>query len=57
MLVAMAAQVTDCSVCLEAFRKGEKVRSLPQCGHVFHRACVDRWLRMHSACPMCRTPL
>jgi E3 ubiquitin-protein ligase RNF167 len=53
----MAAQVTDCSVCLEAFRKGEKVRTLPQCGHVFHRACVDRWLRMHSACPLCRTPL
>ena len=54
---ACLAQVTDCAVCLEPFGKGEEVRQLPQCAHVFHRPCVDRWLRMHSACPLCRTPL
>ena len=51
------SQVGECAICLEGFAHGEKVRELPQCCHVFHQACVDRWLRMHNACPLCRTAL
>ncbi|BDA45933.1 probable E3 ubiquitin-protein ligase ATL41 at C-terminar half [Coccomyxa sp. Obi] len=50
-------QVSECAICLEGFARGEKVRELPACSHVFHKACVDRWLRSHSACPLCRTAL
>ena len=49
-------QVTTCSICLEDFGKGQRVRELPKCGHVYHAHCVDRWLRMHNACPLCRVP-
>ncbi len=49
-------QVTSCSICLEDFGKGQRVRELPKCGHVYHSHCVDRWLRMHNACPLCRIP-
>ncbi len=49
-------QVTSCSICLEDFGKGQRVRELPKCGHVYHAHCVDRWLRMHNACPLCRVP-
>ncbi|URD82904.1 RING [Musa troglodytarum] len=44
----------DCTVCLEGFKKGERCRALPSCGHVFHVTCVDRWLAKSRGCPICR---
>uniref|UniRef100_A0ACD6ALD4 Uncharacterized protein n=1 Tax=Avena sativa TaxID=4498 RepID=A0ACD6ALD4_AVESA len=44
-----------CAVCLEASRGGERWRALPPCGHAFHAACVDSWLLLSPACPVCRT--
>ncbi|CAL5022870.1 unnamed protein product [Urochloa decumbens] len=46
-----------CAVCLEGVRRGEAVRRLPTCGHLFHRECVDMWLRSHATCPLCRRDL
>ena len=48
---------TDCVVCLDEFREGQRCRKLPGCGHVFHRRCLDTWLVKVSACPICRTPV
>ncbi|KAK8940636.1 RING-H2 finger protein ATL52 [Platanthera zijinensis] len=47
----------DCSVCLGEFRDGELVRLLPKCKHAFHLPCIDRWLRSHVSCPLCRAPI
>ncbi|KMZ63692.1 hypothetical protein ZOSMA_3G01760 [Zostera marina] len=44
----------DCSVCLGELAEGEFVRSLPNCGHIFHVSCIDTWLGSHSSCPLCR---
>lgn len=43
----------DCVICLDALREGDNARSLPQCGHVFHRACIDLWLLRQTRCPLC----
>tara|TARA_Y100000992_G_scaffold256464_1_gene189974 strand:- start:3301 stop:3633 length:333 start_codon:yes stop_codon:yes gene_type:complete len=43
----------ECAVCLDAFRTRQHCRFLP-CGHVFHKGCIDRWLRRRQWCPVCR---
>ncbi|KAG8061286.1 hypothetical protein GUJ93_ZPchr0003g17602 [Zizania palustris] len=46
---------TCCSVCLDNYGDGDVLRMLPECGHLFHRECVDPWLRQNPTCPVCRT--
>jgi len=29
---------------------------LKNCGHVFHRGCIQLWIPSHSNCPQCRAP-
>ncbi|KAK4428462.1 putative E3 ubiquitin-protein ligase XERICO [Sesamum alatum] len=46
----------ECAICLSEIRVGEEGREL-KCQHVFHRGCLDRWLRYcngPAACPLCR---
>ncbi|KAM1857363.1 hypothetical protein ACFX14_007477 [Malus domestica] len=43
-----------CSICLQEFKDGENARELPICGHLFHMACIDQWLKRQASCPMCR---
>lgn len=51
---AAAAAGDDCSVCLAGFGGEAVVDQLP-CGHVFHQACLETWLRYERAtCPLCR---
>ncbi|XP_002519430.2 RING-H2 finger protein ATL7 [Ricinus communis] len=48
---------TECVICLGELEDGDKVRSLPNCGHVFHVPCIDGWLSAHTNCPICRAPI
>lgn len=48
----------ECPVCLCEFQRGQELRLLPACKHVYHRKCLDRWLdHQHTTCPLCRTSL
>ncbi|KAJ8443613.1 hypothetical protein Cgig2_019595 [Carnegiea gigantea] len=44
----------SCAVCLAEFEKGEIVRVLPKCNHVYHIECIDKWLMRSLHCPICR---
>ena len=47
---------SSCSICLEQLNEGEEVVLL-ECGHPFHKNCLDPWLQLHSECPSCRHKL
>ena len=51
---AARAEAVQCVICQETIRGGDQ--RLP-CAHVFHRACLQRWLPEHRSCPVCRTPV
>mmetsp|Transcript_33479 Transcript_33479/g.86527 ORF Transcript_33479/g.86527 Transcript_33479/m.86527 type:complete len:501 (-) Transcript_33479:95-1597(-) len=49
----VAAEIGQCSVCLEGFVQGEQLRIMP-CFHTFHKDCIDRWLGNSQECPVCK---
>uniref|UniRef100_A0ACD5XI32 Uncharacterized protein n=1 Tax=Avena sativa TaxID=4498 RepID=A0ACD5XI32_AVESA len=48
---------SHCTVCLEEYQAKDVVRVLPYCGHAFHVACIDAWLKQQSTCPICRASM
>ena len=46
-----------CNICCEDYVVGQYKRTLPSCNHVFHKKCVDKWLKSKSNCPICRNEL
>ncbi|KAI3721726.1 hypothetical protein L2E82_32744 [Cichorium intybus] len=51
---ATDATGSGCSVCLVDYKPANIIRLLPKCGHLFHRKCIDTWLKVHATCPVCR---
>ncbi|KAL9244469.1 hypothetical protein vseg_018244 [Gypsophila vaccaria] len=45
----------ECTICLSLLENDELVRELPNCNHIFHVGCIDKWLTGQSTCPVCRT--
>ncbi|KAI9800845.1 MAG: hypothetical protein M1825_003628 [Sarcosagium campestre] len=44
-----------CLVCLCEYEVDEDLRQLAQCGHLYHRECIDTWLTTgRNSCPLCR---
>lgn len=43
----------SCSICISECESGEITRKL-NCGHKFHRDCIDTWLSENITCPVCK---
>ncbi|CAL4911661.1 unnamed protein product [Urochloa decumbens] len=52
----MSIKDGECSVCLQEFAAGSRLRMMP-CAHAFHEHCIFSWLRVGHVCPLCRSPL
>lgn len=54
-----------CSICMDLINKGQKMFTLPPCGHNFHATaeeCLDgcsviTWLEKNRTCPCCRVEI
>ncbi|KAK4761497.1 hypothetical protein SAY87_029381 [Trapa incisa] len=47
-----------CAICLVGVEEEDEIRELQDCGHVFHRQCLDCWVDLgHVTCPLCRSLL
>ncbi len=42
-----------CAICLGEYEAGESLRR-PNCGHSFHKDCLDTWLLSKNTCPICQ---
>lgn len=40
-----------CSICLDTINN----LFVTNCGHYFHKHCIDTWLNTRDNCPLCRT--
>jgi len=44
---------TSCCVCMCDYEESDMLKKLP-CGHYFHSDCIEKWLKGHTACPVCK---
>jgi hypothetical protein len=43
----------DCSICLDKVESNVEIYKL-KCKHVFHKSCIETWLKEKLSCPVCR---
>lgn len=47
-------KTNECIICYEEYKANDKCRIL-NCKHIFHQACIDKWLLENSnTCPLCK---
>ena len=51
----LTTSCTTCSICINDFEDGERIRLLPKCKHAFHTDCLMPWLtERQGCCPLCK---
>ncbi|KAF5202860.1 RING/U-box superfamily protein, partial [Thalictrum thalictroides] len=48
--------VEICTVCCDEFLTEDETTKMP-CSHTFHTRCLEKWLEVSHACPLCRFDL
>lgn len=43
----------SCSICQDDCSDGQPIRTVVVCGHQYHSACLESWLRNRPTCPNC----
>lgn len=57
MMKSKRASVADvCMICMDGYRHGDVVCKT-RCAHIFHKDCVEEWMKKHNRCPLCRKDL
>ena len=44
----------ECLICMEKFAYKKYKRILHCCNNIYHKKCIDKWLKKNSSCPTCR---
>ncbi|GAB2275589.1 hypothetical protein Dimus_010349 [Dionaea muscipula] len=51
---AISGEDAVCCICLAKYVNNDELRELP-CTHLFHKECVDKWLKINALCPLCKS--
>lgn len=46
----------ECSLCLSVYNNNDIITHTG-CQHIFHKKCLDKWLKYENTCPLCRNIL
>ena len=48
-----------CSICLEKYFDEENLKKVVSlnCDHLFHKECIDNWIKINKNCPMCKSQI
>ena len=52
----LESEKKNCVICLEDFKNKDKAIILP-CIHLFHKNCINNWLKTKNICPICKFKL
>jgi len=47
--------VIICSICCDVCNESDLLVVKLECGHYYHKECINEWLRVHNTCPYCRS--
>ncbi|MBA3722303.1 MAG: E3 ubiquitin protein ligase [Parachlamydiaceae bacterium] len=48
-------QPTLCAICITDFDRGVVNNCMKlKCGHIYHKACVEKWVELKEKCPSCK---
>ena len=54
----LPAELDCCSICLDDYEEGDRIRCIDPCNHTYHAKCIGKWLVERSAtCPLCKLDL
>ncbi|GLT43319.1 hypothetical protein SLA2020_172790 [Shorea laevis] len=45
---------STCAICLDDFKDGDNCAVITPCQHMYHRECIETWLKLNQHCPYCR---
>ena len=43
-----------CTICQDDIEINQLYRRITECGHYFHKSCIDTWFTSNTICPTCR---
>ena len=46
-----------CSICLDKLFSANTDVSVPQCGHMYHKDCLESYMKIKKKCPSCRSEI
>lgn len=47
-------EFNDENECIICFSKLDIKKEILQCGHCFHKKCINNWFKKQRTCPICR---
>ena len=52
-VIVVVDEEVECCICYEGIVEGKRLN----CGHIYHKECIDTWFNEKKICPYCRATI